>query len=95
MLLGIEERVIIVVTPAEVARRAAVSLVAIPPVPSVEPVLDTVSCQHWPRRYTRSPEQRNMLYHRPQEWKYPLQPQLAVHPGGFSGCLYTNSARLS
>jgi len=46
MLLGIEERVIIVVTPAEVARRAAVSLVAMPPVPSAEPVVDTVRCQH-------------------------------------------------
>jgi len=98
MLLGIEERVIIVVTPAEVARRAAVSLVAMPPVPSAEPVLDTISCQHWSSRHIRSPEQRNaynVIYHQPQEWKYPQQPQLAAHPGGFSDCSYTGNARLS
>lgn len=41
MLLGVEERVMIVVTPAEVARRAAVSLVDIPPVPRLEPADET------------------------------------------------------
>lgn len=41
ILLGIDERVMMVVTPAEVARRAAVSFVAMPPVPRAEPALDT------------------------------------------------------
>lgn len=41
MLPGLEERVITVVTPAEVARRAATILVDIPPVPRAEPALDT------------------------------------------------------
>ena len=41
MLPGLEERVIIVVTPAEVARRAATILVDMPPVPRAEPALDT------------------------------------------------------
>lgn len=41
MLPGFEERVIIVVTPADVARRAATILVYIPPVPRLEPELDT------------------------------------------------------
>lgn len=41
MLPGFEERVIIVVTPAEVARRAATIFVDIPPVPKLEPELDT------------------------------------------------------
>jgi hypothetical protein len=43
MLPGFEERVITVVTPAEVARRAATILVDIPPVPRAEPALDTGS----------------------------------------------------
>jgi len=38
---GFEERVIMVVTPAEVARRAATILVDIPPVPRLDPGLDT------------------------------------------------------
>ncbi len=42
MLPGFEERVITVVTPAEVARRAATILVDMPPVPRVEPALDTI-----------------------------------------------------
>jgi len=42
MLPGLLERVITVVTPAEVARRAATILVDIPPVPRAEPALDTV-----------------------------------------------------
>lgn len=37
MLPGLLERVITVVTPAEVARRAAVILVDMPPVPTEEP----------------------------------------------------------
>lgn len=41
MLPGREERVMIVVTPAEVARRAATILVPIPPVPREEPEVDT------------------------------------------------------
>jgi len=41
MFPGFEERVIIVVTPAEVARRAATILVDMPPVPRAEPALDT------------------------------------------------------
>lgn len=41
MLPGLLERVITVVTPAEVARRAATILVDIPPVPRAEPALDT------------------------------------------------------
>lgn len=41
MLLGVEERVMMVVTPAEVARRAAVSFVDIPPVPREEPAVET------------------------------------------------------
>ena len=41
MFEGVEERVIIVVTPAEVARRAAMSLVAMPPVPTLEPAVET------------------------------------------------------
>lgn len=41
MLPGLDERVITVVTPAEVARRAATILVDIPPVPRFEPELDT------------------------------------------------------
>lgn len=44
MLPGLEERVIMVVTPAEVARRAATILVDIPPVPRREPALDTLVC---------------------------------------------------
>lgn len=39
---GFEERVIMVVTPAEVARRAATILVDMPPVPRVEPALLTM-----------------------------------------------------
>lgn len=46
MLPGFEERVIIVVTPAEVARRAATILVDMPPVPRAEPALDTVGGQY-------------------------------------------------
>ena len=46
MLPGLEDRVIIVVTPAEVARRAATIFVDIPPVPKAEPALDTEkACQ--------------------------------------------------
>ena len=41
MFEGVEERVMIVVTPTEVARRAAMSFVAIPPVPTLEPALET------------------------------------------------------
>lgn len=44
MLPGLEERVIIVVTPAEVARRAATILVDMPPVPRSEPADETVIC---------------------------------------------------
>ena len=44
MFPGLEERVMTVVTPAEVARRAATILLDIPPVPRFEPVLDTASC---------------------------------------------------
>jgi hypothetical protein len=43
MLPGFEERVITVVTPAEVARRAATILVDMPPVPNAEPALDTIT----------------------------------------------------
>lgn len=39
---GFEERVMIVVTPAEVAKRAATILVDIPPVPRREPADETV-----------------------------------------------------
>lgn len=39
---GFEERVITVVTPAEVASFAATILVCMPPVPRLEPALDTV-----------------------------------------------------
>ena len=39
---GIEARVMMVVTPTEVARRAAMSLVAIPPVPTLDPAVDTI-----------------------------------------------------
>ena len=42
MFPGFEERVITVVTPAEVARRAATILVPIPPVPRSDPLLVTV-----------------------------------------------------
>lgn len=42
MLPGFDERVIMVVTPAEVARRAATILVDMPPVPRREPADDTV-----------------------------------------------------
>ena len=41
MFPGFEERVMTVVTPAEVARRAATILVDIPPVPREEPAEDT------------------------------------------------------
>ena len=41
MLPGLEERVMTVVTPAEVARRAATIFVDMPPVPSEEPAEDT------------------------------------------------------
>jgi len=41
MLPGLLERVMTVVTPAEVARRAATILVDIPPVPRAEPALET------------------------------------------------------
>lgn len=40
---GLDERVIIVVTPAEVARRAATILVDMPPVPRREPADDTIT----------------------------------------------------
>lgn len=42
MLPGFEDRVMIVVTPAEVASRAATILVDIPPVPRSEPADETV-----------------------------------------------------
>lgn len=38
---GFEERVMTVVTPADVARRAATILVDMPPVPRLEPALET------------------------------------------------------
>ena len=41
MFPGFEERVMTVVTPAEVARRAATILVDMPPVPREEPAVDT------------------------------------------------------
>lgn len=41
ILPGLEERVMTVVTPAEVARRAATILVDIPPVPREEPAEET------------------------------------------------------
>jgi hypothetical protein len=41
MLLGVDDRVMIVVTPAEVAKRAAVSFVDMPPVPRLEPADET------------------------------------------------------
>ena len=41
MFPGFEERVMTVVTPAEVARRAATILVDMPPVPREEPAEDT------------------------------------------------------
>lgn len=41
MFPGFEERVMIVVTPAEVASRAATILVDMPPVPRAEPALET------------------------------------------------------
>lgn len=41
MFPGCEERVITVVTPADVASRAATILVDIPPVPRLEPALET------------------------------------------------------
>lgn len=47
MFPGLEERVITVVTPAEVARRAATILVDIPPVPRAEPALDTGILSIW------------------------------------------------
>jgi hypothetical protein len=40
-LPGLEDLVMMVVTPAEVPNRAATILVPIPPVPSAEPALDT------------------------------------------------------
>jgi hypothetical protein len=46
MFPGLEERVITVVTPAEVASRAATILVDIPPVPKAEPALDTADISH-------------------------------------------------
>ena len=42
ILPGLEERVITVVTPTEVASLAATILVDMPPVPRVEPALDTM-----------------------------------------------------
>jgi hypothetical protein len=41
MLPGLEDLVMMVVTPADVARRAAIILVDIPPVPKEDPALDT------------------------------------------------------
>ncbi len=41
ILPGLEERVITVVTPAEVARRAATIFVDMPPVPRAEPAVET------------------------------------------------------
>lgn len=41
MFPGLEERVMMVVTPAEVASRAATILVDIPPVPRLDPALET------------------------------------------------------
>ena len=41
MLPGFEERAMTVVTPAEVARRAATILVDMPPVPRLEPAVET------------------------------------------------------
>ena len=41
MLPGLEERVMTVVTPADVARRAATILVDMPPVPRFEPAVET------------------------------------------------------
>lgn len=41
ILLGVEERVITVVTPADVASLAATILVDMPPVPRLEPALET------------------------------------------------------
>lgn len=42
ILPGFDDRVMMVVTPAEVPSLAAIILVAIPPVPTEEPALDTV-----------------------------------------------------
>lgn len=44
MFPGFEERVITVVTPAEVASFAATIFVCMPPVPRLEPALDTGFC---------------------------------------------------
>src|SRR5437773_12231272 len=46
MLLGVEERVMTVVTPADVASLAATILVDMPPVPRLEPALETGAFQH-------------------------------------------------
>ena len=43
MLPGLEDRVMIVVTPADVASRAAMILLDMPPVPTSEPLPDTIS----------------------------------------------------
>jgi hypothetical protein len=45
MLPGLEDRVMTVVTPAEVARRAATILVDMPPVPREEPAVETGDCK--------------------------------------------------
>lgn len=41
MLPGLNERVMTVVTPADVARRAATIFVDMPPVPRLEPAVET------------------------------------------------------
>lgn len=59
ILPGFEERVMTVVTPADVARRAATILVDIPPVPRAEPALDTVRMSNVSCPYSHVFDERN------------------------------------
>lgn len=72
MLPGFEERVITVVTPAAVARRAATILVDMPPVPKAEPALDTGPVVSLDLRMIIL----DRTYHRPVEPQCLPQPQL-------------------
>ena len=68
MLPGFDDRVMTVVTPAEVASRAATILVDMPPVPRLEPELDTVFGLDFrlfvkDRAHTICLQSRNIVYY--------------------------------
>src|SRR5690606_32450327 len=87
---GLLEWAMMVVTPAAVARRAAVILVDMPPVPKLEPADDTVQWQPFDLNI-----QVKMPYHPPLARLYLPPPQWALHLGLSSDYSYTDTQRPS